>query len=287
MAPSGRKGVGRACEYATRTPGKTGTRGIAYPSTFLRWIRFSIEVFGIRLFRELVRRANAGEAVGIGYKGFVEYVHDAPFDELRQRKWSQSDVSDALQLAHQVTEANGRQEVRRGIYWMLSLARELVPPNTRDPAAILAHMSPRMDATVRAVTSVTDEVRCDDLADRDPLPHWGEGVVTLLGDAAHPLLPHTGQGAAQAIVDAVALGQALGDGANVADALRSYERERRPKTAVLVAQGRRTARIMRTTDPIACGLREMAIRLAPVKLFVKLYARLNRRAGTDVTRQAV
>ena len=136
-----------------------------------------------------------------------------------------------------------------GIYWFLSLARELVPPDTRDPAAILAHMSPRMDATFRAVTSNTDELRCDELADRDPLPHWGEGLVTLLGDAAHPLLPHTGQGAAQAIVDAVALGQALGDRANVAEALRSYERARRPKTAVLVAQGRRTARIMRTTNP--------------------------------------
>ena len=110
--------------------------------------------------------------------------------------------------------------------------------------------------------------------------------MTLLGDAAHPLLPHTGQGAAQAIVDAVALGEALSDGANVAEALQAYERERRPKTAVLVAQGRRTARVMRATNPIACGLREVAIRLLPVKLFLKLYARLNRRAGTDVTRAA-
>ena len=173
-----------------------------------------------------------------------------------------------------------------GIYWYLSLAREVVPPDTRDPGTIVAHVSPRMDATFRAVTSNTEELRCDELADRDPLPHWSEGIVTLLGDAAHPLLPHTGQGAAQAIGDAVALGQVFGDGASVADALRSYERERRPKTAALVAQGRRTARIMRMTNPIACGLREMAIRLAPVRLFIKVYARLNRRAGTDVTRAA-
>ena len=171
-----------------------------------------------------------------------------------------------------------------GIYWYLALARELVPSDTRDPAAILAHMSPRMDATFRAVTSDTEELRCDELVDRDPLPRWGAGVVTLLGDAAHPLLPHTGQGAAQALVDAVALGQALGDGANVPDALQAYELERRPRTAVLVAQGRRTASLMRTTNPIACGLREVAIRLAPVNLLVKLYAKLNRRAGTDVTR---
>ena len=173
-----------------------------------------------------------------------------------------------------------------GIYWYLSLAREVVPSDTRDPETILAHISPRMDATFRAVTSRTEELRCDELADRDPLPHWSEGVVTLLGDAAHPVLPHTGQGAAQAIVDAVALGQALGDGPNVADALRSYERERRPKTAVLVAQGRRTARVMRMTNPIACGLREVAIRLVPIRLFIKVYARLNRRAGTDVASAA-
>ena len=106
--------------------------------------------------------------------------------------------------------------------------------------------------------------------------------MTLLGDAAHPLLPHTGQGAAQAIVDAVALGEALSDGANVADALQAYERERLPKTAALVTQGRRTARIMRTTSPLACGIRDVAIRLAPVELFLKLYVRINRRAGTDV-----
>ena len=94
---------------------------------------------GIRLFRELVRRANAGEAVGIGYKGFVEYVHDAPFDELRQRKWSQSDVSDALQLAHQVTEANGRQEVRRGTVVIQAGMDTFIwrkqPPHTRSPNA--------------------------------------------------------------------------------------------------------------------------------------------------------
>ena len=173
-----------------------------------------------------------------------------------------------------------------GIYWYLSLAREVVASDAHDAAAILAHISPRMDATFRAVTSNAEELRCDELTDRDPLPHWSAGVVTLLGDAAHPLLPHTGQGAAQAIVDAVALGEAFGHGANVADALRSYERERRPKTAVLVAQGRRTARVMRMTNPIACGLREVAIRLVPIRLFIKVYARLNRRAGTDVASAA-
>ena len=73
----------------------------------------------------------------------------------------------------------------------------------RDPAAIVGLLSSRFDATFRAVTSATDDLRFDELVDRDPIPFWGRDAVTLVGDAAHPMLPHTGQGAAQAIVDAV------------------------------------------------------------------------------------
>jgi len=171
-----------------------------------------------------------------------------------------------------------------GIYWFLSLARELVPPDMRDPAAVLAHMTPRFDATFRAVTSATEELRYDELVDRDPIPFWGKGVVTLLGDAAHPLLPHTGQGAAQAIVDAVTLGKALSADANVEHALRSYELGRRQKTAALLGQGRRTARVMRTTNSVACYLREVVVRLMPINQFVKIYVRINRRAGTKISR---
>jgi 2-polyprenyl-6-methoxyphenol hydroxylase-like FAD-dependent oxidoreductase len=96
-----------------------------------------------------------------------------------------------------------------GIYWFLSVARAVLPPALEDPAAILAFMSPRFDATFRAVTSATEDLRYDELVDRDPIPFWGRGVVTLLGDAAHPVLPQTGQGAAQALVDAVTLARML------------------------------------------------------------------------------
>jgi len=171
-----------------------------------------------------------------------------------------------------------------GIYWFLSLARELVPSGMLDPAAIVAHVSPRLDATFRAITSATDDLRVDDLVDRDPIPFWGRGVVTLLGDAAHPVLPHTGQGAAQAIVDAVAVGTVLSGASAIEPALRSYEADRRKKTATVLAQGRRNARIMRTMNPVANWLREAAIRLAPVKTIVKVVVTINRRAGTDVTR---
>jgi 2-polyprenyl-6-methoxyphenol hydroxylase-like FAD-dependent oxidoreductase len=169
-----------------------------------------------------------------------------------------------------------------GIYWYLSLARELLPGDLRDPAAIVAHMAPRFDATFRAVTSATGDLRYDALVDRDPIPFWSRGVVTLLGDAAHPVLPHTGQGAAQAIVDAVTLGASLAGDPRVERALEANERARRPRTAALLAQGRRTARLMRTTSPVAGWIREQAIRLVPVRPLVRLLTTINRRAGTDV-----
>ncbi len=170
-----------------------------------------------------------------------------------------------------------------GIYWFVSLARELVPVGIDDPKAVLALMSPRFDATFRAVSGMTDDLRFDELFDRDPAPFWNSGRVTLLGDAAHPLLPHTGQGAAMAIVDAVTLGQVLAADPDIERALQWYERERRDKSATLLAQGRRTARLMRMTNPVACTLRELAIRMIPVGAAAKLYMRLNRRAGTDVS----
>jgi 2-polyprenyl-6-methoxyphenol hydroxylase-like FAD-dependent oxidoreductase len=169
-----------------------------------------------------------------------------------------------------------------GIYWALSLAREIVPEGMRDPAAVLAHMTPRLDSTFHAVNSKTEDMRCDELVDRDPLPFWGRGPVTLLGDAAHPVLPHTGQGAAQAIVDAVTLANALNGTSDVSPALRRYEDDRRRKTAALLAQGRRTARVMKMRNPIGCYMREVAVRMVPVKPLVKVFARINRRAGTAI-----
>jgi 2-polyprenyl-6-methoxyphenol hydroxylase-like FAD-dependent oxidoreductase len=169
-----------------------------------------------------------------------------------------------------------------GIYWFVSFARKLMAAGLRDPAQLVARLSSQFDESWRAVTSATTDLRYDELVDRDPLLFWGTDAVTLLGDAAHPLLPHTGQGAAQALVDAVALGKALAADVSIEPALRSYERERLGKTAALVAQGRRTARVMRMTNPMGCRLREVAVRLMPIQQFVKLYVRINRRAGTDL-----
>ena len=169
-----------------------------------------------------------------------------------------------------------------GIYWFLSLARELIPPGMTTASAVLAHMAPQFEPTFRAVTFATEDLRLDELVDRSPIPFWSSGLVTLAGDAAHPLLPHTGQGAAQAIVDGVTLGRLLAGNVRVPDALRRYEAERRNKATALLHQGRRTAAVMRMRNPIACAIRERIVAAIPADAIVRLIARINRRAGTDV-----
>jgi 2-polyprenyl-6-methoxyphenol hydroxylase-like FAD-dependent oxidoreductase len=202
--------------------------------------------------------------------------------------------ADAIYYLGPGTESAFIRASATGIYWFLAVAEELVPPDVRRLAdtvtsrvvaakAVLAHLAPRFDDTFRAITSATSDFHYDGvLVDRDPLPTWGTGVVTLIGDAAHPMLPHTGQGAAQAIVDAVTLGKMLSGDTNVERTLRAFEAERQPKTAALVGQGRRTARFMRIRNPIVCYAREIALRAFPVKSIMKLYVRVNRRVGTDV-----
>src|SRR5439155_6564125 len=71
------------------------------------------------------------------------------------------------------------------------------------------------------------------LYDREPLPSWTRGRLTLLGDAAHPMLPHAGQGANQAIEDGVVLATVLSqaDRTTAPQALLVYESARRERTA--------------------------------------------------------
>jgi 2-polyprenyl-6-methoxyphenol hydroxylase-like FAD-dependent oxidoreductase len=75
------------------------------------------------------------------------------------------------------------------------------------------------------------------LVDRNPLPSWTRGHVTLLGDAAHPMYPIGSNGASQAILDAEAIANALAK-LPIPDALQAYDDERRPATAKLVLLNR-------------------------------------------------
>lgn len=94
--------------------------------------------------------------------------------------------------------------------------------------AEFAHWDPRIPRLLAEV----EKTNWWGLYDRDPLSRWTEGRLTLLGDAAHPMLPHLGQGANQSIEDAVALSVFLAGASrdNLPKALQAYEDLRRHRT---------------------------------------------------------
>jgi salicylate hydroxylase len=89
------------------------------------------------------------------------------------------------------------------------------------------------DPRIGAVLEQVDTCFRWALYDREPLPTWTRGRLTLLGDAAHPMLPHLGQGANQGIEDGMALATILAhaDAAAVPASLLAYERLRRERVA--------------------------------------------------------
>lgn len=77
------------------------------------------------------------------------------------------------------------------------------------------------------------------MVDRDPLPKWSHGRVTLLGDAAHAMYPIGSNGASQAIIDARVLAREIRRAGQTPDALEAYDAERRPATSAIVLANRR------------------------------------------------
>jgi salicylate hydroxylase len=114
-------------------------------------------------------------------------------------------------------------------------------------------------AAPRAVLSAAGEFRRWALHDLPPLRSWGRGALTLLGDAAHPMLPFLAQGAATALEDALALGHHLKGANDAPAALRAYESERKSRTAHLQNAARSTGLYYRLRGPLALA-RDIALR---------------------------
>jgi 2-polyprenyl-6-methoxyphenol hydroxylase-like FAD-dependent oxidoreductase len=116
---------------------------------------------------------------------------------------------------------------------------------------------------IPSVIAATREILRNDIVDRRPIRVWGRGCITLLGDAAHPTTPNLGQGACQALEDAVILADQLRRGHDVEAALRGYENIRRRRTARITNESLRFGRVCQWKNPAACWARNMAIRFIP------------------------
>ncbi|HEX5740780.1 MAG TPA: FAD-dependent monooxygenase, partial [Pilimelia sp.] len=136
-----------------------------------------------------------------------------------------------------------------------------------DPAArgrLLRERFAGWAAPVGALLALTGAQRRDisraRVFDRDPERVWGVGPVTLLGDAIHPMTFNIGQGACQAVEDAVALAAEVGAGGPLPAALRRYEEARMRPTAQMVRRARRIGQWGRWESRLGCAVRDLALR---------------------------
>jgi 2-polyprenyl-6-methoxyphenol hydroxylase-like FAD-dependent oxidoreductase len=134
---------------------------------------------------------------------------------------------------------------------------------------------------VQAVIDATPEAAIVSVPamDRPPLKRWSRGRVTLLGDAAHPMLTSLSQGAGMAIEDAVVLGHCLAEASTVPHALERYEQLRRPRANRMVRMSRMLSHLEQLEHPIAAGLRNAYLRCTPARLWAGQYESVLRFSG--------
>lgn len=144
----------------------------------------------------------------------------------------------------------------------------------------LTEMRRRFGAWHDPIPALLDGTRPDAVLHHDihelvtPLPAFAVGRIALLGDAAHAMTPHLGQGACQALEDAVTLAAALAAEPTVEAALSRYDAERRPRSQSVARAARRAGRMgQRLAHPLAVAVRDTALRLAPSRATVRAILR--------------
>jgi 2-polyprenyl-6-methoxyphenol hydroxylase-like FAD-dependent oxidoreductase len=164
-------------------------------------------------------------------------------------------------------------------------------PGTLDD--VLPHLQPFRTPHVDLVKLVTATAEFYEypMVDRDPLPRWTHGRVTLLGDAAHPMYPVGSNGASQAILDARCLADQLAGSTHPGDALAAYEARRRPDTAEIVRSNRaggpeRVIDLVERRAPDGFAHIDDVIDRAEREAIVKSYAQLAGFATEQVNKPA-
>jgi salicylate hydroxylase len=153
-----------------------------------------------------------------------------------------------------------------------------------DRDEVLARFPPRLWASeARELLAAPQRWHKWALYDRAPSANWGNGPVTLLGDAAHPMLPFLAQGAAMAMEDAFVLATALARFADdPARALRDYERQRQPRTARVQRAARRNDFVYHLGGPAAL-VRDAALAALGGRRLLAQYEWIYRWSGPEQT----
>lgn len=135
------------------------------------------------------------------------------------------------------------------------------PPSGRK-AAVLTTFRGWMEPIEQIVDSTDPQaIRHQDMYHRRPIKRWSDGRVTILGDAAHAMTSHVGQGMCQAIEDAYVLAKCLSTQSDPTEALQSYERERMGRTTSVSNLALRIGAMQGWSNPVLCVARDRIMKI--------------------------
>jgi 2-polyprenyl-6-methoxyphenol hydroxylase-like FAD-dependent oxidoreductase len=166
-------------------------------------------------------------------------------------------------------------------YWF---ATERGPEGRTAPGGELAYLQSKYDSwsdpipTVLAATAPHDVLR-NDLYDRDQARQWSRGPIVLVGDAAHPMRPHLGQGGCQGLEDAAILAHCLEQDASPATAFTRFVTARRPRALALARESKLIGQLVNVRPVFVSELAMRASRLVPESILTRHLASVAARSA--------
>jgi 2-polyprenyl-6-methoxyphenol hydroxylase-like FAD-dependent oxidoreductase len=166
-----------------------------------------------------------------------------------------------------VGERFGLVDIGRGwTYWFAT--KNSPEGETDEPGGRKAEILRRFSGWHEPIAAVVEAADASTILRNDvyylePLPRWSDGGVVLVGDAAHATTPGVGQGAAQAIEDAVVLADRLARSGDLATALGEYEAIRRPRAEAVLKMSRRVDKAAQLASPLGWRFRNAIVRRLP------------------------
>jgi 2-polyprenyl-6-methoxyphenol hydroxylase-like FAD-dependent oxidoreductase len=156
-------------------------------------------------------------------------------------------------------------------YWF---ATERAPEGHVAPHGELAYLRARFASWTDPIPEVLaktapDDVLHNDLYDRDQARQWSRGPVVAVGDAAHPMRPHLGQGGCQGIEDAAILGAFVDESVDLATAFGRFSAFRRPRVRSLVRESKLIGQVVNLRPAFLSALASRATVLGPEMLVTR------------------
>jgi 2-polyprenyl-6-methoxyphenol hydroxylase-like FAD-dependent oxidoreductase len=166
-------------------------------------------------------------------------------------------------------------------YWF---ATERAPEGATSPKGELDYLKARFASWADPIPEVLaatnpSEVLRNDLYDRDQARQWCRGPVVVVGDAAHPMRPHLGQGGCQGLEDAAVLARFVDDGDDLAAAFARFAAFRRKRVRALVRESKLIGRVVNLRPASLSGLAGRATVLVPEALMTRHLATVAARSA--------